>query len=520
MASQTKTGKFNKKILAAIIIIIVVVASASAAALYVTSQKSKTSNPTLPTMTLTLTGASGQQKVLTQTDIAAMKAYTSKGGFETSGGLISETGTYTGVQVTAFLDLVGGITSGQTLEVTASDGYSMTFTYNQVANGQDFTTFDPTTGSQTSSTQALQMVLAYYVNGTLFASGEGPLRLAILGSQGLLTQGRCWVKMVTGLQVVSSSSTSTPTPTPTASPTASVSPVTTVAPTATPWSITVNGTTAVTMSESTFDGLVLHNSVSYADSTTTWTGMPLLQFVTWAENNGVISSSALTSGYVVEVIGQGGYTRAFNDSRIIANDLIVADVANNAVLTGSYAPLTLEGSGLTSSEKVAGITQIRIVPIQDCSITIVAANGSQVTLFSNDLAMMPSVTYYGGTWKNGAVINNGNYTGVPLLDLCNIVGGITSSNTVTVTGSDGYTVSYNYTEVASGTGFSTFNDSGTSTSPTQPLYLILAYWLNGVNLPTKAAGGAGPLKTMLVGADGLNTFGNIAAKYVVQIKIS
>ncbi len=51
-----------------------------------------------------------------------MQSYTGKGGFETSGGLISETGTYTGVQITALLNLVGGITSGQTLNVTLQTG--------------------------------------------------------------------------------------------------------------------------------------------------------------------------------------------------------------------------------------------------------------------------------------------------------------------------------------------------------------------------------------------------------------
>ncbi len=521
MTSQPKTGKLNKKILASIIVIIVIVASASAAALYVISQKSTSSKITLPTLSLTLKGANGQQKVLTEKDVAAMQSYTGKGGFETSNGLISETGTYTGVQVTAFLNLVGGMTSTQTLNVTASDGYSIVFTYDQV-NGQGFTTFSPTTGSQVSATQSLVMVLAYSVNGTIFPSDEGPLRLFMLGSEGLLVEGHYSVKMVTGLQVLGSTSSSpSPTSSPTASPSATASPTPTATPTPTPapWSLVFNGTVAVTMSEATFATQVTQNTTSYNDGVTNWSGTPLQQLVVWAENNGVISSSALAQGYVVEVIGSDGYTKAFNDSRISTNNPLIANTANGSALTSSYAPLALAGASLANNEKVSKIAQILILPIQDCSVTIVGANG-KVTLFSNDIALMPSVTYYGGSYKSSSgVFNNGSYTGVTLLSLCNLVGGITSSNSIKVTGSDLYNVTYTYAEVASGTGFSTFDSSGNSATPTQPLYLILAYWLNGANLPD-GSNGSGPLKTMVVGADALNTPGNIAAKYVIQVTIS
>ena len=206
MNSQSKTARFSKKILAAIAIVIIVVASASAAAAYVLSQKSQTPSK-LPSMSLTLIGANGQEKTLTQTDISSTPSYTGKGGYETSNGLVSETGTYTGVKVTAFLNLVGGITSDETLNVSASDGYSVILTHNQVANGQDFTTFSPTTGSETTATQPLVMVLAYSVNGTYLASGVGPLRLMVLGSEGLLIQGHYSVYMVTGLQVLPAVST-------------------------------------------------------------------------------------------------------------------------------------------------------------------------------------------------------------------------------------------------------------------------------------------------------------------------
>jgi len=197
-----KTRNLNKRILAAITIIIIVLAAATSTAVYIESQTKKSSSPILPSISLTLVGANGQQKVLTQKDIVALKSYTGKGGYEESGGLIGGYGSYAGVQVPTLLNLVGGITSDQELNVSASDGYTIIFTYNQTVNGQGFLMYNPATGNPQTPTQPIQLVLAYYLNGTALASGEGPLRISVLGSEGLLTAGRYWVSMVTELQVI------------------------------------------------------------------------------------------------------------------------------------------------------------------------------------------------------------------------------------------------------------------------------------------------------------------------------
>lgn len=117
------------------------------------------------------------------------------------------------------------------------------------------------------------------------------------------------------------------------------------------------------MSQNDFTNQVSQNTTTYNDSVTTWSGTPLQQLVTWAENNGAISNSALTAGYVVKVIGSDGHTIAFNDSRISTSNIMVANTANGSDLTGSYAPLTLAGSSLANKEKVKEIVQIQILPI-------------------------------------------------------------------------------------------------------------------------------------------------------------
>jgi hypothetical protein len=197
-ASITKS-KFNKKLIATLIIVIIAVAAVAVWQLYPKSSTT-TSKVVLPKMTLTVIGANGQKVVLNSTSMAALSSFTAKGGFESSGGAIEDVGNYTGVPIQTLLNLVGGMTSDETLTVTGSDGYSMVFTYSQV-NGQGFTTYDPVTGSEVQSTQPLTMVVNYFQNGVPLTSDIGPLRVGVLGSEGLLTEGHYWVSLVTQLQV-------------------------------------------------------------------------------------------------------------------------------------------------------------------------------------------------------------------------------------------------------------------------------------------------------------------------------
>ena len=142
MASQPKK-KSHLKLIAATVIIIIATSLAAGTSQYLLSQPKKPNNTKPSAMTLTLIGSNGQQQNLTQNDIMALQSCSGQGGFIKSGGEISSVGTYTGVPVVELLNLVGGMTSDETLTVLASDGYTMTYTYNQVVNGQDFPTFDP-----------------------------------------------------------------------------------------------------------------------------------------------------------------------------------------------------------------------------------------------------------------------------------------------------------------------------------------------------------------------------------------
>jgi len=109
-------------------------------------------------------------------------------------------GNYTGVSLNTLCSLVGGLTNTSVVKIIAEDNYNQTFTYAQV-NG-DFVTYDPVTGAEVSHSQPLMPVVAYYFNDASIGSSDGgPLRLAIVGPEGLVTDSVYWVKWVVRVEV-------------------------------------------------------------------------------------------------------------------------------------------------------------------------------------------------------------------------------------------------------------------------------------------------------------------------------
>jgi hypothetical protein len=156
----------------------------------------------LPSMNLTLVAANGTELVLNSTDIGSLPSYRAYGGYKNQLGYIRGLGNYTGVPLTTLCDLVGGISNNDILRVSASDDYSINFTYDQVKNG-DFITYDPATGDQVSHLQPLIPIIGYYKNDTDLSSTDGgPLRLAIVGSEGFVTNSTYWVKWVVKLEII------------------------------------------------------------------------------------------------------------------------------------------------------------------------------------------------------------------------------------------------------------------------------------------------------------------------------
>jgi hypothetical protein len=154
----------------------------------------------LPPMTLSVVGANGTEVVLNETGISGLTYYRGYGGFKNQLGLLKGWGNYTGVPLEALCDLVGGLTNTSYVKITASDNYSKTFTFAEV-NG-DFVTFDNVTGAEVPHNEPLVPMVAYYLNDLNVSESDGPLRMAIVGPEGLATNSTYWVKMVIRIEIV------------------------------------------------------------------------------------------------------------------------------------------------------------------------------------------------------------------------------------------------------------------------------------------------------------------------------
>jgi hypothetical protein len=352
MNNPAKKG-INKKLLASLVVIIIIVAASVVAAEYVIGQP-KQSNNQLSAMTLTLVGSDGTTKTLTEKEISELESYTGSGGIRSSGNQISGVGSYIGVPILTLLDLVGGIESGETLTATASDAYTMTYNYDAVVNGQGFTTYD-SAGNQKDATQPLKLVLTYYFEDAALPSDQGPLRIGILGSEGLVTQGNQWAKMVIKLQVNSAEPESTPTPT--ATPTATPAPTPTPAPTATPTAkptptatpapslpatqlqiigatgttLTVNQTGIASYSQTSGSGGKFKSQTGTTDFGT-YTGISITTLLDLV--------GGMNSSQVLCVTGADGYAKNFTYTQVTCTGLTMFDPATNNTVTPAH-PVTM-----------------------------------------------------------------------------------------------------------------------------------------------------------------------------------
>ena len=199
------SSKFNKKLATILIVSTVIVAIVAAQQIipYLQNQPSNqpNSNINLPEINLTVVGANGEELVLHSNDIVSLQTHTAAGGYKRGNGSILGVGNYTGVPILNILNLVGGISNNNIIQVTAADSYTATYTYNQV-NGQELNTYDPQTGDTTQATQPLTMIVAYHLKGKTLPDSDGPLTIAIVGPQGLLTDGKLWTRLLVKIEIL------------------------------------------------------------------------------------------------------------------------------------------------------------------------------------------------------------------------------------------------------------------------------------------------------------------------------
>jgi len=387
---------------------------------------------------LTLVGPNGGH-ALTMADLKALPVTQGQGGIKSSTGQITFPEPFKGV---ALKDLVSslGITLDQSMGVTlsATDGYSMTFSYDQVMNGA-FTAYDPVSGNELSTHDPLMAILAYEHNGQpLNPTDEGTLRLVVISAKNnQVVDGHWSEKWVNKVEVK---------------------------PVGQAWTLDLQGAISSPVTRDSFQscGSPSCHGTSWQDENgQTWVGVPLWLLVGQVDDQNShgdttsYNEALADAGYTVDVVSADGSTITLDSQTIKKNNnILVAFMVNDGELPDLYYPLRLAGSGLVSNQMIGKITRITVnvlpastptvaaVPENSGTLTITGMVNQELILKDADLRAMDVVTLP-AQGKNGPQ----DFQGVllnPLLDKAGLKDG---ASKLTFTGSDNYSADVNLSDV-------------------------------------------------------------------------
>jgi DMSO/TMAO reductase YedYZ molybdopterin-dependent catalytic subunit len=297
---------------------------------------------------LTVTGPTGEM-TYTLADMKAMQSVSGQAGLKSSTGKIFPPAEYTGVLITDLLKAVGGDDPSMAVEVEAKDGYSMTYSYEQIAKGA-YITYDPATGDEETITDPLQTILAYASEGKdLDPEQDGYLRLMVISPKNdQVVDGHWTTKFVVKL---------------------------TVKPLVEEWKLNMEGAIKYSVDRGSYESCATtkcHQATWQDDHSQVWTGVPLYLLLGEVDDeikhdDNAYNKDLAAAGYMIDIIAADGYTVTLDSKKVDGNkEILVAYTMNDNPLTDKDFPLKLVGAGLEKKEMVGGIAKIilHIDPIQ------------------------------------------------------------------------------------------------------------------------------------------------------------
>lgn len=158
----------------------------------------------LPAFSIDIISAEGTRKTLTNADLQNFTWVEGVGGRLRNWQWVEGYGLYRGFDVGELLTRYGGLAPGDSIRVVARDNYTRVYTWENIQGS--FYVFDNVTHQETSTSRRLVPVLAFLQDNQPMKEGEGPIRLAIISGNGLLTEANLWVKMVERIEVIPNNS--------------------------------------------------------------------------------------------------------------------------------------------------------------------------------------------------------------------------------------------------------------------------------------------------------------------------
>jgi DMSO/TMAO reductase YedYZ molybdopterin-dependent catalytic subunit len=378
-----------------------------------------------------VSGPTGSQS-FTMEQLQTLPATEGQGGFMSSTGMITIPTLYRGValkDLPALLGIEFDETMGMTL--TAEDGYSMTFSYDQVVNGA-FTAYDPATGKELPEHDPLTAIIAYSRDGQpLDPTEDGTLRVQVVSAtNNQVVDGHWTVKWMAKAEVM---------------------------PVGADWTLELEGALTDTVDRASFQSCSApscHAAAWEDESAQPWTGVALWRLVGQVDDaidhgDDGYNEELAASGYLVDVVATDGYTVSFDSQSLQGQDqILLAYLVNDGELPEKYFPLRLVGPGLEKSQMVGQVAQIIVhVPAlpeptaetealapAEGSVVIVGLVGNELSLTEDALRAMGVVTIEAEHPKDGMQ----EYEGVRLASLLQIVQVRPEATKVVFTASDGY----------------------------------------------------------------------------------
>ena len=289
---------------------------------------------------LTLVGEKGEKR-FTMNQLEALPSYTGYGGIKSSTGTITLPSKFTGVKLSYLTDLVGGINKSTGVTIVGSDGYGMTFSYDQIMS-QNFTAYDPATGSEVKPAKDLTVIVAYRHDGKLMGAGEGPLRLIVAEptAGGQVVDGHWSVKWIDRVSVTKASAQ---------------------------WDVQVQGAQSAHIDKASYVNCAspgCHGSGWVDAQGKRWEGVPLYLVTGMVDGGkkhgpGAYDAALAKKGYEIQIESADGKVVTI-DSKAIAGktDVVLAGKVGGGELPDSYFPLRLVGPGLTEAQMPGRIQRI------------------------------------------------------------------------------------------------------------------------------------------------------------------
>jgi len=385
----------------------------------------------------TLIGPKGGN-ILTMAQLKALPVTEGQGGIKSSTGQITIPSLFRGValkDLVTYLNVSFNASMGVT--VSAEDGYSMTFSYDQVMNGA-FIAYDPATGNELTSHDPLTAIIAYAHEGqALNDTEEGILRLVVVGPKNnQVVDGHWSVKWVNQVEVKAVGQT---------------------------WTLDLTGAIPSPVTRDSYQSCgapSCHGSLYEDENGQNWVGVPLWLLVGEVDDadshSDVAYNRALAdSGYTVDIVSGDGTTVTLDSQSIKEdNQVMVAHMVNDGELPEMYYPLRLVGSSLQSDQMLGQVTRIVVnvplvsiptitpVPENSGSLTIEGLVNQELTLKDADLRALEIITISAEA-KDGPK----DFQGILLNQLLDLAGLQDGATTLVFTASDNYSSKVNLSDV-------------------------------------------------------------------------